>query len=67
MNPFWLIFLVVGVLYEAWAIITDKKDTASEQIWKLMARHWIFRVIVGGIMIWGFFHLTFGPCAFGLC
>ena len=67
MGLFWVMFLAVGVAYEVWAIVTDKEDTASEQVWKLIARHWILRLILAGVMVWAFIHLVFGPCAFGLC
>ena len=66
-NPFWLIWLVVGIAYEIWAIVTNKDDTLSERVWWWIARHPITRVLVGLFLIWAFFHIVWGPCAFGIC
>jgi hypothetical protein len=64
---FWLFWLAVGIIYEAYAIITDKYDTLSERVWSWIKKHWLFKLAFVLIMVWAFVHIFFGPCAFGVC
>jgi hypothetical protein len=66
-GKFWLIWLAIGIVYELYAIITDKVDTLSERVWYWLGKHWIFRVAFIGFWVWAFIHIVFGPCAFGVC
>ena len=79
----WLIVVVLQVmllLLIAWAEGRALKDrerthiTFSRLMWKMFKRWPWTRYLVGMIFmiiiifnIWGFIHIFFGPCAFGVC
>jgi len=51
-----------------------KHITFSRLMWRLFERWPWTRYLVGALFIgltlfnaWGFFHIFFGPCAFGIC
>ncbi|MHA2265259.1 MAG: hypothetical protein ACXAEN_22950 [Candidatus Thorarchaeota archaeon] len=67
MTYFWLFWLIVGITYEVYGIVTDKYDTLSERVWNWIGRHWVLRVAFIIFWIWAFIHIVWGPCAWGIC
>ena len=66
----WAIWGAFFVVLELVAIYTKEKalPTLSRTIWWIIDRLGLpARIFVGVVIIWLFFHLTFGECAFGLC
>ncbi len=63
----YLLFIIPLVIYEVYAIVTNKYDTISELIWKVGKYHWGFRVLTAIVLIWLSIHLIVGECAFGIC
>jgi len=71
-----LALLVIILLIEVVAIATQEKyyPTFSALVWRIFLRWSWTRYVVGLIIllllafnVWAFFHLVFGPCAFGIC
>lgn len=57
---FWLVWGLLGAVYETVALIVNQKYTLSEQMWSLegtgaTAARWF----VGAFTLWLFLHLTF--------
>ena len=65
-TKFWLFWLIIGICYEVYAILTNKVDTLSERIWYWLGKYWILRVTFILFWVWAFIHIVFGPCAFGI-
>lgn len=63
----WGAYLLLGIIIEYVAIRTNKYDTLSEKFWKVGHGHWAIRATWALVFGWGFFHIVFGPCAFGIC
>jgi len=63
----YLLFIVPLIIYEVYAIVTNKYDTISELIWKAGKIHWILRVLTALFILWLFIHLVGGECALGIC
>ena len=63
----YLLFIIPLIIYEVYAIKTNKYDTISELIWKAGKFHWVFRLITFLICAWLLIHLVVGECAFGIC
>lgn len=68
--------LVIILLIEVIAIATQEKyyPTFSALVWRIFQKWSWTRYVVGLIIllllafnVWAFFHLVFGPCAFGIC
>jgi hypothetical protein len=57
---FWLVWGLVGLTYEIFALVADKKYTLSEQLWSLEGSGaTALRYFVGVATLWLFLHLTF--------
>ena len=77
----WYIFGAWFVVWESYALLTHQKriKSLSATIWhwtgkwnvKLLGPRYTnikpLRILTGIIIIWLFFHLSFGECAFGIC
>jgi len=78
----WIPFIAFFVVVEGIAIFTKEKawPTFSRTFWR--ATNWRvvikleipitisfypLRILTGAVIIWLFFHLSFGECAFNLC
>jgi hypothetical protein len=65
----WVGFAALFLIYEGYALATRERNTPtlSRTIWWLHKEYPAVRLLTAGVIIWAFFHLVFGPCAFGIC
>lgn len=74
--PLQALLLIVFLVLELWSISSEEEDhiTFSRMMWNMFHRWPWTRWLVGAIIVamiafdvWAFFHIVFGPCAFGIC
>lgn len=60
---------LAALTYEALAIIDNSDDslTISQWLWRVVGESLVLRALVGLFLLWLLLHITFGPCAFGIC
>ena len=63
----WGLWIIAFLIIEGIAIWRNDYDTLSEKIWKVSAKHKVFRALLVVTLIWVCIHLVGGPCALGIC